>query len=189
MIKLKYVFMACMICAMCSTSIAQAAEQVSIKVPAGWIKAYEAENKTSTIREYIKKGETLKNWSEMITLVQTKSKNKQVFQQLVNIAPRVIGKRCQKKAVSDARTFDKNLKELALVVEIACDHVNTKNTPPGVVAYKKEMLRTFTAISPTGIYSLQLAWHDNKKSAEAKLRNGQNKSLFKTLIKSALKSY
>ena len=154
----------------------------SLKVPDGWVEVFRDQKPGVQLVEYLPKEQTLKTWSEMITYIQSEMHGIKIIKALINSSAGSITTRCRNKALTRGRYWEKDGKKVGMIIDVACDSIDTSNAPPGVTAYKKELLRIFAADSKRGVFTLQLAWHDQEKSAKALFDDPNHIHLFETLI-------
>jgi len=170
-------------------SVTWSAEQKSITVPDGWVETFRQANEGMSMVEYVPDGQNFKNWSEMMTVVRTRARNSKIVRSLLQIPIAAIAKRCRADPLVRSRYRDQQDRQQGIIAEVACDDVDTSNTPPGVVAFRKELLRVYAGEVGSGVLSLQLAWHDAELSARSKFGDTTHQAFFEARILDARKQF
>ena len=164
-------------------TIAASAENKQQEAPAGWVQASQSSNDIFSLIEYVPEGETYQKWSEMISLIQFNSGGKELIPDFIKRTIITLERDCNTEIRQESRLFVIQEKRSGVLMEAACDDMKSTNKTTGALVYKNELMRTFYAENPNGLFIFQYAWHHNENSAKNQLDNQLQKEFFEDILK------
>jgi hypothetical protein len=139
-----------------------AGEQLFVGIPNGWNEAWRQEQPTQTIIEYLPPGQTVTDWTEMVTTQEFPGAQLDTLQYLEKVAT-AFGAGCQASRHEGPRASEENGYPVALAY-LECKGPDPTKAAPGVVLKNIEFLAIKAIQGVKALHVVQRAWHGDDET-------------------------
>jgi hypothetical protein len=141
---------------------ARAGEQLFVGIPDGWDEAWRQEDPSQTIVEYLPKGASVTDWTDMITLQEFPGPHVDPQQYLEKVVA-AFEAGCEASRHEGPRSSQENGYPVALAY-MECKGPDPAKAAPGVVLKKIEFLAIKVIQGMQSLHVVQRAWHGDDET-------------------------
>jgi hypothetical protein len=141
---------------------ARASEQLFVAIPSSWDEAWRHEDSTQTIVEYLQKGQSVTDWTDMVTVQEFPGAQLDPGHYLDRVVA-AFGAGCQATRHEGPRSSGENGYLVALAY-VECKGPDPGKAAPGVVLKNIEFLAIKAIQGQKALHVVQRAWHGDDET-------------------------
>ncbi len=146
-------------------------ESIRFAMPDGWSEAQRENSNGNMVIEFLPEGESLKDWTQMITFLRMSKARNIPPQQFGNVILSGLARSCARKLTRSEMIKLPDRHHGGIVAIGLCEEMRSQGQPAQVLVKKIELVAMLVANGREGFYSVQRSWHGDTPSPDFPARN------------------